>query len=177
MFQLLREKIDVSTNFSVNVSNAMTEPRWLSAEEQITWLELREFNSGLPRATDRQLHQEAGMSGGEYAVLAAVSEAPAGGVRSGDLARILGWEKSRVSHLLRRMEAKELLERCAVSADGRGQEITLTPQGWDVVRTAAPGHVTMVREIVFDPLTADEQLQLRNSLRKIRDAAIERGLW
>lgn len=155
----------------------MSEPRWLSPEEQVTWLELREFYSGMPRATDRQLHQEAGMSGGEYAVLAAVSEAPADGVRSGDLAKILGWEKSRVSHLLRRMESRGFLERCAASTDGRGQDITLTPHGWDIVRSTAPGHVTMVREVVFDPLTTEEQVQLRNSLRKIRDAAIERGLW
>ena len=177
MFQSLREKIDVSTNCLENVSNAMSEPRWLSADEQVTWLELREFTSGVPRATDRQLNRDVGLSGGEYAVLAAVSEAPADGVRSGDLAKILGWEKSRVSHLLRRMEEKGLLGRCAVSTDGRGQDITLTPHGWDVVRSAAPGHVTLVREVVFDPLTAEEQLQLRNSLRKIRDAAMERGLW
>jgi len=155
----------------------MTEPRWLSADEQTTWLELREFTSGLPRVIDRQLNQDSGMSGGEYAVLAAVSEAPPEGVRSGDLARILEWEKSRVSHLLRRMEAKGLVGRCAASDDGRGQEISLTPEGWDLVRETAPGHVNLVRETVFDPLTEEELLQLRNSLRKIRGAAIERGLW
>ncbi|MFQ4148504.1 MarR family winged helix-turn-helix transcriptional regulator [Arthrobacter sp. LAPM80] len=167
----------MSTTNLLNVSNAMTEPRWLSTDEQATWLELREFNSGLPRVIDRQLSQDAGISGGEYAVLAAVSEAPADGVRSGDLARILEWEKSRVSHLLRRMEAKGLVARCAASCDGRGQEIMLTPEGWNTVRSTAPGHVTLVRETVFDPLSADELLQLRNSLRKIRAAAIDRGLW
>ncbi|WP_237762622.1 MarR family winged helix-turn-helix transcriptional regulator [Arthrobacter sp. ERGS1:01] len=159
------------------MKNAMNDPRWLDADEQTIWLELRDFVSGLPRAVDRQLNQDAGMSGGEYGVLAAVSEAPPEGVRSGDLARMLDWEKSRVSHLLRRMEAKGLLERCAASCDGRGQEISLTPAGWDVVRATAPGHVTMVRETVFDPLTPEEQLQMRDTLRKIRAAAIDRGLW
>lgn len=154
-----------------------SQTRWLSANEQTIWLELRDFVSGLPRVIDRQLNQDAGMSGGEYAVLAAVSEAPPEGVRSGDLARMLDWEKSRVSHLLRRMEAKGLIHRCAASADGRGQEITLTPEGWDTVRRTAPGHVTMVRETIFDPLTHAELEQLRSSLQKIRSAAIAGGLW
>ncbi|WP_104091415.1 MarR family winged helix-turn-helix transcriptional regulator [Arthrobacter sp. GMC3] len=154
-----------------------SQTRWLSADEQAIWLELRDFVSGMPRVIDRQLNQDAGMSGGEYAVLAAVSEAPPEGVRSGDLARILEWEKSRVSHLLRRMEAKGVIGRCAASADGRGQEITLTPEGWDAVRRTAPGHVTMVRETIFDPLTPAELEQLRSSLQKIRGAAISGGLW
>jgi len=151
--------------------------RWLSQDEQVLWLELRDFVGGLPRAIDRQLIQDAGMSGGEYAVLAAVSQAPPEGVRSGDLARVLDWEKSRVSHLLRRMEAKGLIARCSASTDGRGQEITLTEEGWDMVRSTAPGHVTMVRETVFDPLTPTELGQLRSSLQKIRSAAVTRGLW
>ncbi|MGO4385241.1 MarR family winged helix-turn-helix transcriptional regulator [Specibacter sp. RAF43] len=151
--------------------------RWLSTDEQHLWLELREFLSGLPRAIDRQLSRDSAVSGVEYAVLAAVSEAPPGGVRSGDLAAVLEWERSRVSHMVRRMEAKGLIGRCSASADGRGQEISLTEAGWDAVRGAAPGHVSMVRETIFDPLTAAEQEQLRTSLHKIRAAAVERGLW
>lgn len=151
--------------------------RWLSTDEQHLWLELREFLNGMPRAVDRQLSRDSDVSGVEYAVLAAVSEAPPEGVRSGDLATVLEWEKSRVSHQLRRMESKGLVGRCAVTADGRGQEISLTDAGWDAVRAAAPGHVTLVRETVFDPLTASELAQLRVSLQKIRAAAVERGLW
>ncbi|MCQ9163499.1 MarR family winged helix-turn-helix transcriptional regulator [Arthrobacter sp. STN4] len=151
--------------------------RWLSTEEQHLWLELREFLSGMPRVIDRQLSRDSDVSGGEYAVLAAISEAPAEGVRSGDLAAILSWEKSRVSHLLRRMESKGLVVRCAASADGRGQEISLTETGWAAVRAAASGHVGLVRETVFDPLAPAELAQLRASLQKIRAAAVDKGLW
>lgn len=154
-----------------------TEARWLSAEEQQLWLELREFSNGLSRTIDRQLAQDAELSGVEYAVLAAVSEAPPEGVRSGDLASILSWDRSRVSHLLRRMEAKELIGRCVASSDGRAQEITLTDLGWETIRSAAPGHVTMVRETIFDPLTVAQQEQLLAAIRSIRLAATERGLW
>lgn len=153
------------------------EPRWLSAREQQLWLELREFSDGLSRATDRQLALDADLSGVEYAVLAAVSEAPPEGVRSGDLAAILSWDRSRVSHLLRRMETKGFLGRCAASGDGRGQEISLTPAGWDKIRSAAPGHVTMVRETIFDPLSVAQQEQLLAAICAIRQAASDKGLW
>lgn len=155
----------------------MDETRWLSAEEQALWLELREFAKGLPRAIDRQLHRDSDVSGVEYAILAVVSEAGEEAVRSGDLAATLGWDRSRVSHLLRRMETRGLLSRCAASTDGRGQDISLTEAGWDAVRSAAPGHVTMVRETIFDPLTPEQQGQLRQALTSIRRAGEERGLW
>lgn len=151
--------------------------RWLSEGEQQLWLELREFANGLPRAIDRQLLRDSDVSGGEYAILAAVSEAKGDVVRSGDLAARLGWERSRVSHLLKRMEARGLIVRCAASTDGRGQDISLTQAGWDKIHGAAPGHVTMVRETVFDPLTAGQQRELFDMLTGIRHAAEERGLW
>ena len=158
-------------------AEAGAETRWLSAQEQQLWLELREFSAGLSRCIDRQLSQDADLSGVEYSVLAAVSEAPPEGVRSGYLAAILAWDRSRVSHLLRRMEAKGFIDRCAASDDGRGQEITLTEAGWDKVHSAAPGHVTMVRETIFDPLSVEQQEHLIAAFRDIRQAATDRGLW
>ncbi|MGL3805150.1 MarR family winged helix-turn-helix transcriptional regulator [Paeniglutamicibacter sp. R2-26] len=155
----------------------MDEPRWLSSHEQELWLEFREFLWGYPSAMDRQLNRDAGLSTGEYSVLAAVSEAAPGRLRSGDLASTLQWERSRLSHLLRRMEAKGLVERCAASTDGRGQEIKLTDAGWDTIRAAAPDHVEFVRRSLFDPLDAGEQEQLRSILTKVRAAVVERDLW
>lgn len=158
-------------------AEATAEPRWLTAKERQLWLELVEFSNGLPRAIDRQLSRDSDVSGVEYSVLASVSEASPEGVRSGDLAVRLQWERSRVSHLLRRMEAKGLIGRCAASADGRGQEISLTEAGWATIRGAAPGHVQMVRETIFDPISVAQQEQLLQAIGSIREALAERGLW
>lgn len=157
--------------------DALEPTRWLSAQEQQLWLELLEFARGLPRAIDRQLSRDSDVSGVEYSILAVISEAPCEFVRSGDLAAQLGWERSRVSHLLRRMEARNLLRRCAASADGRGQDIALTEVGWEKIRTAAPLHVSMVRETIFDPLTTAQQQQLLDMLTRIRGTAEKSGLW
>ena len=153
------------------------ETRWLSAEEQRTWLAVREFTWGFQAAMDRQLARDSGLGAGEYSVLATLSDNPEGRKRSGDVACDLGWERSRLSHLLRRMEAKDLVGRCSSEADGRGQDVFLTEHGWAVLRAAAPGHVTFVRETVFDPLTPQEQETLRSAMERIRDAMDQRGLW
>lgn len=155
----------------------MPETRWLNATEQELWLEFREFLWGFPSAMDRQLNRDAGLSSGEYAVLAAVSEADASRMRSGDLACALKWDRSRVSHLLRRMETKGLVTRCAASGDGRGQDIMLTDAGWETIRATAPDHVSFVRETLFDSISPDEQDQLRLTLAKIREAVVSRELW
>ena len=157
--------------------STMSEPRWLNENEQQLWLEFREFLWGYPSAMDRQLIRDAKMSSGEYAVLAAISEAHPDPVRPGDLASTLQWERSRVSHLLRRMEAKGLISRCATSTDGRGQEIDLTELGWDTIRQSAPDHVSFVRETLFDPLSPTEQEQFGAMLAKIRSAVVDRNLW
>lgn len=145
--------------------------RWLSEEEQQTWLAVREFMWGYPPALDRQLSQDAGLSTGEYSVLSTLSEAPGRQLRAGDAAADLGWERSRLSHLLRRMEAKGFIERVASLCDKRGHDVHLTQLGWEAIEAAAPQHVTFIRETLFDTLTVEEQRALAGALRKVHQAA------
>ena len=153
------------------------QTRWLSSDEQETWLRIREFMWGYSAALDRQMAQDAGLSTGEYSVLATLSEAEDRQLRAGDAAADLGWERSRLSHLLRRMEAKGLIERVASKCDGRGQDVLLTQLGWETIQAAAPSHVTFVRETIFDPLTPEEQATLATALGKVRQATQDKGLW
>ena len=148
------------------------EPRWLDERERELWLALRQLLWELQPAVDRQLLHDAGLSGPEYSVLATLTENPDGVLRSGTAARMLGWGRSRLSHLLRRMETKGLISRACSPEDGRGQDIALTPAGRDAVVEAAPGHVEFVRSVVLDPLTPEQQDALLEACRRI-SAAIE----
>src|SRR5947207_12392564 len=68
------------------------------------------------------------------------------------LAAQIGWERSRVSHHVRRMSARGLVT-CGLSAtDRRVTEVTLTARGWQAQEEAAPGHVDLVRRLFFDGL-------------------------
>lgn len=151
--------------------------RWLDEREKQVWLTLREFIWGFPSALDRQAQRDSSLSIVEYSVLAALSETPGARMRAGDLAAELGWQRSRLSHLVGRMEAKGVVERLHSDLDGRGQDVVLTDAGWASIRAAAPGHVTFVREAVFDPLTPAEQDVLESALTRIRARIAEEGLW
>ena len=68
------------------------------------------------------------------------------------LAAQIGWERSRVSHHVRRMSARGLVT-CGLSAvDRRATEVTLTGRGRQALEEAAPGHVALVRRLFFGGL-------------------------
>ncbi|GAB3275895.1 MarR family winged helix-turn-helix transcriptional regulator [Sinomonas notoginsengisoli] len=145
-------------------------PRWLDDREKDVWLALRRLMWGLTPAIDRQLTRESNLSGPEYSVLATLSECPNGVLRSGTAAHELGWERSRLSHILRRMEAKGLIHRTCSADDARGQDVHLTEAGRAAIVEAAPGHVEFVRRTVFDPLTPDQQDMLGEACARIAAA-------
>jgi DNA-binding MarR family transcriptional regulator len=73
-----------------------------------------------------------------------------------ELARALGWEKSRLSHQLTRMAQRGLIERSNCDEDRRGAFVALTDAGRSTVEAAAPRHVESVRRYLFDELSAEQ---------------------
>jgi DNA-binding MarR family transcriptional regulator len=136
----------------------MTE--WLSDEEQQAWRGLLHMTNHLRAGMARQLQGECGISLPEFEVLAILSEAPESGLRVRDLQTILAWEQSRISHQLTRMQRRDLVQRSDCPADRRGTAYTLTAAGRKAIEAAAPGHVTAVRRLLFDHLTADDVADL-----------------
>lgn len=101
---------------------------------------------------NRQLQAESGLSLADYDVLVALSGHRGDGMRVSDLAAHIGWERSRLSHQLRRMEERGLTERRSSVGDGRTTNVVLTARGRQAIDEAAPGHVDLVRRLFFDPL-------------------------
>jgi DNA-binding MarR family transcriptional regulator len=138
----------------------MTDTRWLDAQEARAWRALQALRMPLETALNRQLSRDSGLSTADYTVLVALSEAPDHRLRARDLVRVVGWEKSRLSHHIRRMESRGLVGREECETDGRGAYVRLTAQGIGTIEQAAPGHVDEVRRLVIDVLTADQLDQL-----------------
>lgn len=129
---------------------------WLTEEQQQIWRGYLTMTSGVQIAMHRQLQRDCGLSLADYDVLVALSER--GPQRINDLGAVLGWEQSRVSHQLRRMRERALVERHGTGDDRRGATVELTDSGRAALRAAAPGHAELVRSVVFDGLT-DAQLR------------------
>ncbi|WP_433728918.1 MarR family winged helix-turn-helix transcriptional regulator [Actinoplanes sp. CA-051413] len=134
----------------------MTEVRWLDEREQRAWRSLMTMQHGLSEYLDRQLRNRCGLSDADYQVLAHLSEAPGGRLRPFELGALLRWEKSRLSQHLSRMEKRGLVTREPCPTDQRGAVIVITGPGGDLIRAAAPQHVSDVRDVFVDHLTAAE---------------------
>ncbi|SOD71509.1 MarR family transcriptional regulator [Jatrophihabitans sp. GAS493] len=134
----------------------MTKPRWLNEQEACMWRSFRLMWMRLDQAVEQQLSTESGLSGADYALLVPLSEATEDGLRARDLARGVSWDRSRLSHQLRRMQERGLVERRECPTDARGTIFALTPAGREVIERAAPSHVETVREVFVDVMTPDE---------------------
>jgi DNA-binding MarR family transcriptional regulator len=139
------------------MSHATTAtPRWLDAREQAAWRAYLEMNASLTARLNREMQEQSGISIADFSVLVQLSEHADARMRVLELARALGWEKSRLSHQLTRMQQRGLVERSYCSEDRRGAFVVLTDKGRDTVAGAAPRHVESVRRYVFDGLSADQ---------------------
>ena len=93
-------------------------------------------------------------------MLVALTDHEEGRLRSFELGATLGWEKSRVSHQVRRMEQRGLVAREPCADNGRGAYVVVTDTGRRSIESAAPSHVEAVRSLVVDHLTSDQLDQI-----------------
>lgn len=138
---------------------------WLTEEQQELWRAYLAMTNALQAAMNRQLQADCGVSLADYDVLVTLSER--GALRVYELGALLGWEQSRLSHQLRRMRDRGLIERRGSDADRRGAVVELTAAGKSALATAAPGHAELVRSVVFDGMSAAEMRALRTLTRRV----------
>ncbi|MFD7153159.1 MarR family winged helix-turn-helix transcriptional regulator [Kribbella sp. NPDC059898] len=141
--------------------------RWLQDDELETWKTLQLTMALLTSALGEQLQRDSNLSFLEYYVLAGLSDQPEHTMRLSNLAVLANSELSRLSHLIRRLENRGLVRREPDPNDGRFTNAILTPDGYAELVKAAPGHVELVRKLVFDPLTDDEGRALQNAMAKL----------
>lgn len=151
-------------------STAAGGPAWLDEREQRAWRGLLAMSAALDSRLGRALQQRSGLSHADYAVLVALSESPEGRLRAYEVVSALEWEKSRLSHQLRRMEDRGLLERQDCETDRRGAFVVLTPAGRAAIEAAAPSHVSDVRRWFVEALTPAQL----DALAEISEAVLAR---
>lgn len=143
---------------------------WLDRRQLRAWIRLRAVLELLPGVLDAQLRRDSDITEFEYFVLAVLSEAPERTLRMTELAARTNATLPRLSHVVARMERRELVERFPCPEDRRATNARIARAGWDTLRRAAPGHVATVRHNVIDALT-DEQV---DQLADIGDALLAR---
>ena len=142
-------------------------PRWLDDEQQSAWRAYAAATVKLRWALECQLQDDAGLSFIEYHALARLSENPEHTMRMSELAEVTNASLSRLSHLIKRLERRDLVRREPDPDDGRYTNAILTPAGWELLVASAPAHVAKVRELLIDALSPAELRHLRTASERI----------
>jgi DNA-binding MarR family transcriptional regulator len=132
------------------------EPQWLDPREDRAWRAFLHAHHQLGLRLSRHLLQDSGLTDTDYEILAVLSAHPAGHMPAQELGALVQWEKSRLSHQVRRMQERGLIVREPNPADGRSAMICLLPAGRRAIEGAAPQHVHNVRRHFIDLFTPAE---------------------
>ena len=91
-----------------------------------------------------------------------------------ELAGTLLTSKSGLTYQVTQLEKAGLVERRSCPSDVRGVLAVLTEAGRRLLERAAPGHVTLVRELLIDVLTPGQLAGLADALGEVSRRAVDR---
>src|SRR3712207_6935157 len=142
-------------------------PEHMSDSELRAWNGLMDTSAQLRHRLDSVLMAESGLSVSEYPVLVVLSEAGDGPLRFSELADAIGWERSRLSRQLTRMERRGLVQRGRPAGDSRGSDVRLTPEGRSTLLGATGCHTRVVRAYFADVLSGQQVQALADIMAKL----------
>jgi len=127
------------------------------------WTRFQRMHARLTDRLNREIARETGLSQADFEILCALIQQPDTPVRAFALRCGLEWEKSRLSHQLRRMEQRGLITRETCEEDNRSILIRVTPTGRSLAEAARHYYDGALRSYVADALT-NEQIDALNAI-------------
>lgn len=137
-------------------------------EELRIWRNYIETAETLRTLLEGRLQSESSLSSADYRVLLALSEADRRTLRSAELAQLIGWQRSRLSHHLGRMEKRGLVRRAPCADDVHGVDVRLTDLGAESFRRGSLPHLRDVRELFVDALSPEQLAQVDEFTEALR---------
>ena len=126
----------------------------LSPQELRVWHAFKLMGEDVMERVGRDIAQATGLSGPDFGVLSRLAGHGNGEMRQQTLAESMGWDKSRLSHHLTRMQAKQLIVRR--EAEKRVVLVVITKQGRSKLDAARPAHAESVRRNLLSRLNAQQ---------------------
>ncbi|MFF0817683.1 MarR family winged helix-turn-helix transcriptional regulator [Rhodococcus sp. NPDC003318] len=152
----------------------MTEQtRWLDADEQRAWRAYLDATRLLMQTLDRQLSRDADISFTDFELLVVLSEAPDRRLRMSGLADAVTTTRSGVTRAVKRLVDAGWVRRVECEGDKRGTIAELTDDGAAKLAASSPGHVTAVREHMFDLLSPRDVATFTHTFGQMRTQMLE----
>jgi DNA-binding MarR family transcriptional regulator len=140
--------------------------RLLTDDELNRWRNFRFMVEETSLLVSRELDSVTGLTGGQFGILSALADAPSRQLRQQEVADVMRWDRTRLSHQLTRMEANGLVERR--KAPKGGTMIVLTALGRREQQRVAPALAKAVRTHFFSKLNKTQLQQLDEILMTLR---------
>ena len=142
-------------------------PEPLSPLPISAWRTVLEGQSALLRLYEQELRESCNITLGWYDVLVHLEEAPGRCLRMSDLAERLLLSPSWLTRRIDGMVAAGVVQRVRCSEDGRGVNVSLTPEGERLYRQAARVHGRSIREHFLDLLEPAEAEALAETFTRV----------
>jgi DNA-binding MarR family transcriptional regulator len=139
------------------------DPRELGA-----YFVLMEAVSLLQHQVEQQLRADGGISYVQFELLARLAGAD-GPLTMTDLADGVVYSRSGLTYQAGLLAKAGLITRGPSPDDDRATLVTITGAGLALFGRVLPGHVQVVRRLLFDPLTGDDLAHLGDIMTRVRD--------
>lgn len=147
--------------------------KWLDDEEMRGWRAFVAASALLERRLDQQLKESVGISHLQYGILVQLSDHCDHEMRMTELAGALLNSKSGLTYQISQLEKAGLVRRRSCTSDDRAVFAVLTPAGKRLLERAAPGHVSLVRELFVDVLTPEQLEAVADGLGAVARRILE----
>lgn len=139
----------------------------IPGDHSVAWDSYQRMRVKLASRINRDLTAATGLSEADYEILTALTQQNEA-IRSITLRCGLEWEKSRLSHQLRRMEQRGLIARFDCEEDSRSSVVSITDEGRKAHAVAKTTYDAAVQRYVTDVLPSAHL----DTLGEIADAVL-----
>ena len=140
----------------------------LEPEQLGSYFALMEAASLLQHQVEQQLRAEGDISYVQFQLLARLTDAH-GPLTMTQLADGVVYSRSGLSYQADLLEKAGLITRGPSPDDDRATVVTITSTGLALFGRVLPGHVQVVRRLLFDPLTGNDVGHLGDIMARVRD--------
>src|SRR5215203_315392 len=123
----------------------------------------------LRHAVEQQLREAGGLSYVQFQLLARLGDSPTGSHRMTDLADGVVYSRSGLTYQAGLLEKAGLVKRGPDPDDERSVTVTITDAGRERLATVFPGHIEVLDQLLFEPLSRRDVKALADLLEPVRD--------
>jgi len=147
----------------------MSDAAPLDPGQLAAYFALMEVGGLLGHAVEQQLREEGGLSYIQFQILAVLGENAEGRQRMTDVADRLVHSRSGLTYQVGQLAEIGLVAKAPSPDDERSVIVSITPEGRALLDRVMAGHVQVVQQLLFEPLSDEDVAELCDVLGRVRE--------